>query len=229
MPPRNLSLACSLRRFCISILAALCLLAPQFMQSQDTEKPAVSKDTAGPSVQSDIIVEGEGPVGHFHMFTSSWWSKLYTGGVEYDRHSWDYFLKARMDYVAEVLPVTLLFQPSATDVWGDPLSKDHELTPGVALSPIGLRMMWRSEKSIKPYFLSKGGVIVFSKKAISEDAAYENLLLQLSIGVQTRVTKRLDLRTGFGYMHFSDAFIVPSNPGLDLMVYNAGVVYHLGK
>jgi hypothetical protein len=34
------------------------------------------------------------------------------------------------------------------------------------------------------------------------------MILQVSIGLQFRVTKRVDLRAGAGYMHFSDAFVV---------------------
>jgi hypothetical protein len=180
-------------------------------------------------VESELIIEGEGPYGHLHLFTSSWWSYLYTGGVEYDRHSWGNFIGARMDYVAEVLPVAILRQPAATDIWGNRLTQALQLVPGAALSPIGLRMMWRSNKYIKPYLITKGGLIFFDKKTLSQYASYGNLLLQVGIGVQFRLTKRFDLRAGGGYMHFSDAFVVPSNPGLDVMSYNGGLSYHFGK
>jgi opacity protein-like surface antigen len=96
----------------------------------------------------------------------------------------------------------------------------------LAISPIGLRMMWRYNK---PYFITKGGVIAFNKKAISQDASYQNFLLQIGIGVQAKLTRRLDLRVGGGYLHFSNAFMVPSNPGIDEMAYNGGLSYHFGK
>ena len=210
-------------------IAALCLLAPQRASSQDSATPAETRKKARQPVESELIVEGEGQFGHVHFLTCSWWSYLYTGGVEYDRHSWGNFIGARMDYVAEVLPVAILRQPTVTDVWGDPLTQTKEIVPGAAISPIGLRMMWRSNKSIKPYFISKGGLIFFDKKALSQYASYGNMILQVSIGLQFRVTKRVDLRAGAGYMHFSDAFVVPSNPGLDVMNYNGGLSYHIGK
>jgi hypothetical protein len=216
-------LASNFRRNCFSILTALCLLAPHIAHSQDTGKAAKLP------VESELIVEGEGCFGHYHIFANSWWSNLYTGGVEYDRHSWGYFLKSRMDYVAEALPVALLLEPANADVWGNPLTKARQLVPGVGISPIGLRMMWRSNKSIRPYYIIKGGMIVFDKKVLSPDAAYQNFLLQIGIGVQARLTSRLDLRMGYSDIHFSDAFIVPSNPGLDVMSYNAGLSYHLGQ
>jgi hypothetical protein len=90
-------------------------------------------------------------------------------------------------------------------------------------------MMWRSKKSIKPYFIIKGGMIVFDKKALSPAAAYQNFLLQIGIGMQARLTQRLDLRVGYADIHFSNAFMVPNNPGLDVMSYNGGLSYHFGK
>jgi hypothetical protein len=218
-----------LRVIVLLILTALCLFTPQWARSQDFATPAETKKPARQPVESELIYEGEGQFGHVHFLTCSWWSNLYTGGVEYDRHSWGKFIGARMDYVAEVLPVAILRQPAKTDVWGDPLTTSKETLAGAAFSPIGLRMMWRNNKSIRPYFISKGGLIFFDKKALSQYASYGNMLLQFSVGAQFRLTKRVDLRVGGGYMHFSDAFVVPSNPGLDVMNYNGGLSYHFGK
>ena len=250
-----MSQACFAKTFafsCLSILAAFCVAAPQMVHSQETAivaethasaeapSPMGANAAAGSQVQpvlnwfkrpvdSELIVEGEGSFGHYHIFAYTWWSNLYTGGVEYDRHSWGYFLGARKDYVAEVLPVALLLEPAKTDYYGDPLTNARQLVPGVALSPIGLRMMWRSKKSIKPYFIIKGGIIVFDQKVLASSASYQNFLLQMGIGMQARLTQRFDVRVGYGDIHFSNAFMVPSNPGLDVMSYNGGIVYHLGQ
>ena len=219
----------NLRACAVFALAALCLIAPPLARAQNADAPAETMKQARQPVESELIVEGEGQFGHVHFLTCSWWSYLYTGGVEYDRHSWGNFAGARMDYVAEVLPVAILRQPAKTDVWGDPLAPAKETVPGAALSPIGLRMMWRSSHSIKPYFIAKGGLIFFDKKALSQYASYGNMLLQVGFGLQFKLTKRIDMRTGVGYMHFSDAFVVPSNPGLDVMNYNGGLSYRFGK
>jgi hypothetical protein len=45
--------------------------------------------------------------------------------------------------------------------------------------------------------------------------------------MQIRLTKRYNMRVGLSDVHFSDAFIVPSNPGLDSMSYTRGI--DLGK
>jgi hypothetical protein len=34
---------------------------------------------------------------------------------------------------------------------------------------------------------------------------------------------------GMGDYHFSNQFVVPSNPGLDVMAYDGGISFHLGS
>ncbi len=180
-------------------------------------------------VQSELVYEDTGSFGHFHIFAKSWWSNLHIAGVEYDRNSWGKFIGARMDYTADIMPLAILTQPSQTDEWGEPLSADREHIAGIAISPIGLRMMWRDGKRIKPYSFIKGGMIGFTQKALTPYASYENFTAQWSLGVQFKLTDRWDFRAGFLFLHFSNACIVPINPGLDSMTYNAGFSYHLGK
>jgi len=181
-------------------------------------------------VQSELIIEDLGTIGRFHLFTSSHVrAGFHAGGFEYDRHSWGQFLGARMDYVAEVLPIAFLNQPIEANVWGTPLAKSMEEVPGLAIAPIGLRMLWRDGKRLKPYGFSKGGMIGFSKKALSPIAAYENFTLQFSVGLECRLNDRWDLRAGALYFHFSNGFTVPSNPGFDSMSYSIGLSHHLGR
>jgi hypothetical protein len=184
---------------------------------------------AKPPVESEIIFEGMVSYGNYRIFAGGTDCKLYTSGVEYDRHIWGSFLKARMDYSAEVLPLVLLNEPAAADIWGNPKSTSRQIIPGIGISPIGLCMIWRSNKALKPYFTVKGGMLGFTKKAISSQATYENFSLQEGIGVKVKMNQRLDLRLGlFNDFHFSNAFIVPVNPGLDVMNANLGLSYHLG-
>ena len=187
-----------------------------------------ASEPKGP-VDGELSIEDLNSFGHFHLFANSWWSYLHVAGVEYDRHSWGRFLGARRDYVAEVLPVAILRQPSKTDVWGNPRSLSHESLYGLGISPAGMRLLWRDGKAWKPYYTVKGGLIAFDKKSLSQDGAYLNFSLQQAVGIQFRLNDRLDLRTGFEHFHFSDAFMVPSNPGIDELAYSSGLTFHLGK
>ena len=190
-------------------------------------RPVPEASTASP-VESELVFEWRNSIGHFKILANSWWSDLSGGGIEYDRHSWGNFIGARVDYSAEILPVLILRQPSKTDIWGNPLSHTLETVPGVAISPIGMRLLWRDGTHFKPYYDVKIGMTGFTKKTFSQGASYENFSLQQAIGVQLKLTNRWDFRTGFEVFHQSNGFVVPSNPGLDEMVCNAGLSYHLG-
>lgn len=199
---------------------------PQPHLVEGTGRDPIEREPA----KSELVVESLGSIGHYHLFTSGLvQARFQAGGLEYDRHTWGQFLGARMDYVAEILPVAVLTEPTAANVWGSPLTTTMENVAGLAIAPIGLRMLWRDGKRVKPYAFSKGGMIGFSKKVLSPTAGYESFTLEFSVGVQFKLTDRSDFRSGVLYYHFSNAFIVPSNPGFDSMCYSAGISYHLGK
>jgi hypothetical protein len=180
--------------------------------------------------ESDLVVEALASYGHYKIFASGSGCKLYTAGVEYDRHSWGHFLGARVDYVAEFLPVVLLDAPVTQDIWGTPTSPNRHIVPGVGFSPIGFRLLWRNKKAIRPYMMAKGGMLGFPQKVLSQKATYMDFSLQSAIGVNVKVDDRWDMRLGlFSDFHFSDDFIVPVNPGLDVMNANLGLSYNFGK
>ena len=225
------SFACNILLNSLSILAALSLLGSQASQSQNTETPPKDRNQVKQPVEREIVWEGLASYGNYKIFATEGGTKIYTSGFEYDRHSWGYFLRARMDYVAEFLPLVLFNQLADTNYFGNPLtppSPNRRLLYGMEFTPIGLRMMWRDNKAIKPYLLFKGGMLVLDHKAISDHGTYENFSMQNGLGVQIRLKKRVDLRLGlWSDFHFSDGFIVPINPGTDMMNANWGISYHL--
>jgi Lipid A 3-O-deacylase (PagL) len=228
---RGVALLCS--------IGALFFASPPAAFAQDA-KPAeeilatplvtTTRAPAKPPAASEITVEGMASYGHWIIFASGRNCKLYDAGMEYDRHAWGRFLKARVDYVAEFLPMVLLNQPANTDIWGNYYGSARKIVPGVDISPVGIRWLWRDGRAIKPYLVTKVGVIAFTQKALSSRATYESFSLRSTGGIQVRLNDRFDLRLGlFGYMHFSNGFIVPVNPGLDVMNASVGLTYHLGS
>jgi Lipid A 3-O-deacylase (PagL) len=90
-------------------------------------------------------------------------------------------------------------------------------------------MLWRDHKAIMPYLEAKGGILGFTQKVLSQEATYVDFSLQSATGVKVKMNQRWDMRLGlFSDFHFSDDFIVPVNPGLDVMNANLGLVYHFG-
>ena len=227
---------------CLFILAALCLLAPQSAHPQETETEVVTStpsDTAivmtaktpvKQPVESEIAVMAMIPDGNFTMFSATLRCHAWTVGVEYDRHSWGHLLKSQFDYVAEVIPVVILSQPAVSDFWGNAKSPNQELVPGVSILPFGLRMLWRNNKTIKPYIVGKIGIIAFTQKAFSPNASYENFNIQVAVGTQFKLTNRLDLRVEpFEFFHVSNGYLAASNPGMDELGVRFGISHHLGK
>jgi hypothetical protein len=90
--------------------------------------------------------------------------------------------------------------------------------------------MWRSNMKVKPYLIGKAGGVFFPIKVLSPTASYANLAFQGDFGLQIRMSPRVELRVDpLEYFHFSNAFIVKSNPGLDELSAKVGLVYHLDK
>jgi Lipid A 3-O-deacylase (PagL) len=178
--------------------------------------------------QREIIYESMVSYGNYMVFGGAENAKLYAAGMEYDRALWPHLFHTRVDGVMEILPVLLLTQPRNADIWGDSLSKRRTLVPGAGVTPIGFRLLWRDGKEIMPYFETKASVLGFTQKALSPDATYENWSFHLTSGIKLRLNGRYDLRLGLlSDLHFSNAFVVRSNPAVDLMNVNVGLVYHL--
>jgi hypothetical protein len=220
---------------CLLLLIAFILCAPRPAHGQvpcavdKRDRAAAKKLGENRPVESEITYEGQGSFGNYKIFAQGEDSKLFSSGVEYDRHSWGCLLKAQVYYVAEFLPFVLLDEPAELTFYGTAVGTKKQLDPGIGITPVGFRLLWRDGKAIKPYLMAKGGFLVFSKKAESPNASYENISLRSEIGVQIRLSPRLDLRLGMGDYHFSNAFVVPSNPGLDVMSYMSGISFHLKK
>ncbi len=215
----------------VSVLAPSVALG-QASRDADTTRSAETNSPPGRQpVESDLTFEGQGSFGNYQIFAQGTDSKLFTGGVEYDRHSWGYFLGSQVYYVAEFLPFVLLNEPYQLNYYGVVESTNRgrrRYVPGIGITPIGIRFLWRDGKAIRPYLMAKGGLLVFTQKALSPNASYENISLQSSVGLQIRLARRVDLRVGMGDYHFSNAFVVPANPGLDVMSYMYGISYHFG-
>jgi hypothetical protein len=244
--------ACSFGSYTL-IFFAVILLATQSASSQETETPAtpsvflttsgVAEDALAKGVMvipkqtprshppaSEVSVMGMLPDGDYRMFSATVRCKAWTVGVEYDRPFPITLLKARVDYATEVLPFVLLSQPAVSDFWGNGLSPNQRLMPGLAILPIGFRFLWRGTRAVRPYVVGKLGGIIFTRKALSPDASNANFNVQAAFGLQLRLTERMDFRVEpFEFFHVSNGYLTASNPGMDELATRFGVTYHLRK
>ena len=240
-------LVSNLRLACLALLTTVYLFALPGSQGQEVETavaaeaPVVASapDAAGAGVmrtpaprkrvEQEITVMGLIPDGDYRLISTTIRCDAWTVGVEYDRHSWGHLLKARMDYVVEVLPFVLLSEPAKADFWGNPQSPYQRHLHGLSISPFGFRFLWRDDRPLKFYLSSKLGAIAFNQKALSLNASYANFNIQAAFGVQVRLSDRVDLRVEpFEFFHVSNGYLAASNPGMDELGSRYGISYHLG-
>jgi hypothetical protein len=195
---------------------------PQLTRAQQVDNPAKKL------VESELVLEGGGSVGHYSVVAYSQAREVYTTGLEYDRHSWGSFLGARLDYVAELLPAVFLTEPARYDSAGIALTTDRKVTFGTGISATGVRLLWRRDKTFKPFLIAKGGIVYFTNRVISTEGGHLNFSSQFGTGLETRLSPHWDLRTGFTYFHLSDGNLAPKNPGVDFMYFAGGVGYRFG-
>lgn len=188
----------------------------------------VRSPTPKRSPQPELTIEGGSSVGNIHVFAYAADRRINPFGIEYDRHSWGGLLGARVDYVAEFLPVVLLNEPAAYGLDSRALTTARRIHYGVGLSPVGVRLLWRRDSSFKPYLIGKGGLLYFTTHVLSADASKLNFSAQFGGGVQARLRQGMDLRVGYTDFHFSNGDDSVRNPGIDFMYLNAGLVFHLG-
>jgi opacity protein-like surface antigen len=195
-------------------------------------QPAHAQQPVNPEqapIESEFALEGGSSVGNIHVFAYADDRSIYPFGVEYDRHSWGGVVGARVDYVTELLPVVLLNEPAKYDQSSKALTTARQIEYGAGFSPIGVRLLWRRDKAIKPYLMGKGGILYFENRVLSSKATHLNFSAQFGGGVEARLTPRLELRLGYTDFHFSNGDIVARNPGIDFMYINTGVAYRFGK
>jgi hypothetical protein len=233
----------------LPLLAGLCLTCLHTAMCQGTEaalaNPPVANAAEMPNaptvigagglgapaprrpVEQEISVMGMIPDGDYRLISTTIRCDAWTLSVEYDRR-WGKLLRAQMDYAAEVIPFALLSEPAKSDFWGNPASPYQQHLYGVAILPVGFRMLWRADRPLKFYLSSKAGVIAFNQKALSLNASYANGNVQAAFGVQYRLSDRVDLRVEpFTFFHVSNAYLAASNPGMDELASRYGISYHL--
>lgn len=185
---------------------------------------------AKPPVASEISVMGMIPYGDYRLFSATVRCNAWTAGVEYDRNIWGHFMKSRVDYSVEVLPLVLLSEPAVSDFWGNAKSPNQKIVPGIAILPFGFRFLWRSDRAVRPFVIGKLGTAAFTEKALSQNASYANFNIQAAFGLQIRMSEHVDLRVEpFEFFHVSNGYLAASNPGMDELAVKFGFTYRLGK
>jgi hypothetical protein len=192
-----------------------------------TPPPAVQTGRSGPA--QELTTATMVSYGNYRVFGAAPQANVYAQGIEYDRNTWGYHVKAQIDYVVEFLPVAILSQPRVENFWGGAESPDNVLVPGFGFTPFGFRFLWRRGCRVQPYMMGKAGGIFFAQPALSPASSRLNFNFQGEFGVEVPVSEHLQLRlVPMEYFHVSNGYLMPSNPGMDQLAGKFGLSYRFG-
>lgn len=211
------------------VRGAASLATANFGGGAGVVQPVPPKKGGALEQESEIAVTGMIPDGDYRLFSATVRCRAWTIGVEYDREI-GHLLGARLDYSSEVIPMMILSQPAVSDYWGNARSPNQQFVPGLSVSPVGFRFLYREHSKIRPIFVGHLGAAVFTRKALSPNASYVNFNIQASAGVQYAVADRWDVRLEpFQFFHVSNGYLASSNPGMDEIGWKIGLSYHLNR
>lgn len=200
------------------VVIAFAFFALQSLRGQQVSRPA----EAAP--KSAIAFETGSSVGNIHICCFADNRRLSLYELEYDRR-WGPFLGSEADYVGVFLPLVVVNEPAKYGVDSRALTTARQNHYGVGVAPLGVRLMWRPEKSFRPYLIARGGIIYFANRILSAESMKLNFFPQYGAGVEKSLASGLNLRLEYNDVHISNGDVAQRNPGIDFMYINAGLAF----
>jgi Lipid A 3-O-deacylase (PagL) len=177
--------------------------------------------------ETEIGIESGTSVGNYVVFGYAEGRSVKPIDIEYDRHEWGRFLTARVDYVAEAMPMLLMNEPAKYGLNTLAEGPARQQVYGGGFYPTGARFLWRYNKKFRPYLIGQGGILYFENHVLSPEGAKLNYSGKFGIGAEEALSPKLDLRIGYSDLHVSNGDTAPHNPGIDFMYLYIGVSYRL--
>jgi hypothetical protein len=143
------------------------------------------------------------------MFGPTRHTQLVSAGISAGRVLRDKDGTIRLVYSVQAIPAVLILQ--GTTVYGG------------AFTPVHLRFPMRSTGPVIPYF-DFGISLLFSKTDVPRNTSTFNFMPQAGLGFLFRVIDRKALSVEVNYLHVSNGYKVPLNPGVNTLQFLIG--YH---
>ncbi len=183
-------------------------------------------------VEQEVLIEGLYSYGNYKIFASGYDDKLYTAGVEYNRHSWGNFLKGA-DGLRRRIPALCSSQQAAPHrSMGQSNSnfrKEYSADTSTALGfrPSASGSSGAAIRASGRFLRPKAACWASPRKLRQPRPRMRTSACNRWAAFRSRSTTDGECASGlFGDFHFSNAFIVPANPGLDVMNANLALSYH---
>jgi hypothetical protein len=140
-------------------------------------------------------------------------------GFSYSYRCW-IWPNVSLSYSGELLPAAVLSQPGQYL----PQFVPAHAVYGFAVTPLGFTLDFGRSHRVYPFLQTNEGIITSSEPIpINVSGATGlNFLIDLGGGVRVKTGERHAISLGYKFLHISNAFTSPVNPGVDNNVFYAG-------
>ncbi len=201
----------------IAPVRAIFLLLSAVVVTMLPSRPAYAQERVAPerSGENEFAVWFNGEFENGHAFSNTINARLYQFESRYTR-----VVSVRgpiaIRYVAEVVPISLLGDPRATN-------GRRIYSYGIGGSPIGAQANFVRYRRFQPFITSGGGFLYFNRPMFGTAQQF-NFTAQLGGGVQLFGSNRhRAIDVGYKYHHISNANLDRQNPGMDSHMLFVGV------
>jgi lipid A 3-O-deacylase PagL len=125
-----------------------------------------------------------------------------------------------ISYSGEIIPAAVLLQPGQYL----PQFVPAHAVYGFAVTPLGFTADFGRRHKVHPFIQTNEGIIASSEPIPINvtGATGLNFLIDLGGGVRIRTGQRSAINLGYKFLHISNGFTSPVNPGVDNNVFYAG-------
>jgi hypothetical protein len=143
--------------------------------------------------------------------------RFFMAGFGYEYRCWAWS-GVSISYSGEIMPAAVLLEPG------------HAVY-GFAVTPLGFTADFGRRHKIYPFLTTNEGMITSTEPIPINvlGATGLNFLFDLGGGIHIKMGERYALRLGYKYLHISNGFTTPVNPGVDNNVFYAGFSISPGK
>jgi hypothetical protein len=137
--------------------------------------------------------------------------RFVVAGLGYSYRCW-VWPSVSISYSGELMPAAVLFEPS------------HAVY-GFAVTPLGFTADFARGHRVYPFVETDEGIIASSEPIPINvpGATGLNFVIDLGGGVRIKTGQRHAISLGYKFLHISNAFTSPVNPGVDNNVFFAGL------
>jgi Lipid A 3-O-deacylase (PagL) len=145
--------------------------------------------------------------------------RFFLAGFGYSYRCW-VWPGVSIAYSGEIMPAAVLFEPGQYL----PQFVPAHAVYGFAVTPLGFTADFGRRHGVYPFLQTNEGIIASSEPIPINvpGATGLNFLIDVGGGVRIKIGQRQAISLGYKFLHISNGFTSPVNPGVDNNVFYAG-------